>query len=126
LAGQVVSIAALPVQREKAEMWRRLNDLEPVRPMVWITEVPWHEMDVDGELTLICEGKWARTMEHQLRKVLYQWKHFPADMVVDDYVSCPLAIRNTGFGIHEDDRHSQDGSGQRHHFAPLQAADIRA
>ena len=45
-------IAALPVHREKAELWRRLNDLESVRPMVWINEIPWHEMNVNDELTL--------------------------------------------------------------------------
>jgi hypothetical protein len=102
LASQVAAIAALPVQREKAEMWRKLNDLEPVRPMVWITEVPWHEMDIDGELTCACQGEWARGMELQLRKTLYQWKHFPADMIVEDYISCPMAISNSGFGIKED------------------------
>ena len=26
-------IAALPIQKEKAELWRKLNDLEPVRPL---------------------------------------------------------------------------------------------
>ena len=55
--------AALPVQREVAELWRRLNDLEPVRPMVWINEIPWHEMDVDGELTLQCADPWLREVE---------------------------------------------------------------
>ena len=51
--------AELPAQRETAELWRRLNDLEPVRPMVWINEIPWHEMDVDGELTLQCHDPWC-------------------------------------------------------------------
>ena len=45
LAEQVASIASLPVHREKAELWRRVNDLEPVRPMVWINESPWHELE---------------------------------------------------------------------------------
>ena len=52
LAEEQAKIAALPVHREKAELWRRLNDLEPVRPLVWINEICWNEMDVDGELTL--------------------------------------------------------------------------
>ena len=49
LAEQVAAISAEPVQREKAELWRRLNDRRSVRPMVWINEIPWHEMEVDGE-----------------------------------------------------------------------------
>ncbi len=40
LAEEVASIAALPIQEEKAEMWRRLNRLEPVKVMVWINEIP--------------------------------------------------------------------------------------
>lgn len=102
LAAQQAEIAALPVHREKAELWRRLNDLEPVRPLVWINEIPWHEMDVDGELTGQCEGVWARQIETGLRRLLYQWRHLPGDMVVDNYIPCPLVIQSTGFGIAED------------------------
>ena len=40
LAGQVAEIAALPVHEEKAELWRRLNDLDSVRPMVWVIILP--------------------------------------------------------------------------------------
>lgn len=36
LAAEVAEIAALPVQEEKRRMWRRLNGLKPVRPMVMI------------------------------------------------------------------------------------------
>ena len=50
LAEQVAAVAAKPIHRQKAELWRRLNDRDSVRPMVWINEIPWHEMDVDGEL----------------------------------------------------------------------------
>ena len=46
------AVAALPVHREKAGLWRKLNDLQSARPMVWINEIPWHEMNVDDELTL--------------------------------------------------------------------------
>ncbi|MFL7807834.1 MAG: hypothetical protein AB8I80_04360 [Anaerolineae bacterium] len=102
LVAQQAEIAALPVHREKAELWRRLNDLEPVRPLVWINEIPWHEMNVDDELTLQCTGEWARQVETGLRRTLYQWNHMPGDMIVDDYVACPKVIHNTGFGISED------------------------
>jgi hypothetical protein len=102
LADEQARIAALPVHQEKAELWRRLNDLEPVRPLVWINEIPWHEMDVDGELVPQCDDPWAREIETGLRRLLYQWRHLPGDMIVDDYVSCPLAIHSTGFGLEED------------------------
>jgi hypothetical protein len=102
LVAEQAEIAALPVQKEKAALWRRLNDLDSVRPMVWINEIPWHEMDVDGELTLRCGQPWARELEQTLRRTLYQWRHLPADMVVDAFVACPWAIHSTGFGLAED------------------------
>ena len=37
-----------------------------------------------------------------LRMTLYQWRHMPADMVVNDYIACPLVIHSTGFGLSED------------------------
>jgi hypothetical protein len=102
LASELAEIAALPVHAEKARLWQKLNDLESERPMVWINEVCWHEMDVDGELTLRTEHPWSREQELQLRRTLYQWRHLPGDMIVNDWLACPLAIHSTDFGIIED------------------------
>ena len=101
LAEELAAIAALPVHREKAALWQKLNDLDSARPMVWINEVCWHEMDVDGELTLRCEHPWAREQETELRRTLYQWRHLPGDMILSDYLACPLAIHSSDFGIME-------------------------
>lgn len=102
LVAEISQIAALPVHQEKAELWRRLNDLESARPMVWINEIPWHEMNVNDELTLRTEHPWAREWETTLRQTIYQWRHLPADMIVSDFIECPLAIHSTDFGIIED------------------------
>jgi hypothetical protein len=102
LAGEVAQIASLPVHKEKAKLWTKLNDLKSERPMVWINEICWNEMNVDDELTLQCEHPWAKDQEDQLRKTIYQWKHLPGDMVVDDFLVCPLAIHSTDFGVIED------------------------
>jgi hypothetical protein len=102
LAGEVAEIAALPVHREKARLWRKLNDLESERPMVWINEICWHEMNVDDELTLRTVHPWAQEQERELRRTLYQWRHLPGDMILNDFLGCPLAIHSTDFGIIED------------------------
>lgn len=99
LADEQATIAQLPIHREKADLWRRLNDLESARPMVWINEICWNEMNVGDELILKCSHHWARQQEEGLRRLLYQWHHLPADMIVDDYLSCPLEIHSTGFGV---------------------------
>lgn len=102
LASELADIAALPVHAEKARLWQRLNDLQSERPMVWINEICWHEMNVDGELTLACSHPWARDQERELRRTLYQWRHLPGDMVISDYLACPLLFHSTDFGIVED------------------------
>jgi len=99
LAGQVAEIAALPVQQETIGLWKALNSLKPVRPMVTIDQIPWHEMDVDGELSLQTEGDFCRGLETNLRRTLYGWKHMPVDMVVEPVVSIPKLIGGTDFGI---------------------------
>ena len=102
LASELAGYAALPVHAEKARLWQELNDLRSSRPMVWINEIPWHEMNVDDELTLRTEDPWAQDQERELRRTLYQWRHLPADMILSDHLACPLAIHSTDFGIVED------------------------
>ncbi len=102
LAEQQAEIAMLPVHQEKAELWRRLNDLEPVRPLVWINEIPWHEMNVNEELTLQTQAPWAQQLETRLRRTLYQWRHMPGDMIISGDIACPMVVHSTGFGLSED------------------------
>jgi len=101
LAEELTPIAGLAVHQDKARLWRKLNDLQSERPMVWINEIPWHEMNVDDELTLLTEHPWARDVERELRRALYQWRHLPGDMIVGDFLACPLAVHSTDFGIIE-------------------------
>jgi hypothetical protein len=99
LAAQVAEIAALPVQEEKRRLWRALNGLRPERPMVMIDQVCWNEMEIGAELTLRCADPECRGYEEFLRRTLFQWRHFPVDMVVEPFIRVPKAITNTGFGI---------------------------
>jgi hypothetical protein len=99
LAAEVAGIAALPIQEQKRSLWRKLNSLAPDRPMVMIDQVCWNEMNVDDELTLLCEDRECRGYEGFLRRTLYQWKHFPVDMVVEPFVRVPKAIHNSGIGV---------------------------
>ena len=99
LAARVAEIANLPVQEGKRALWRQLNALKPARPMVMIDQVCWNEMNTDDELTLYCTDPECRAYEEFLRRTLYQWNHFPVDMVLESFIRVPKAISNTGFGI---------------------------
>jgi len=113
LGRRKAEIAALPIQQERKELWTKLNMLESVRPMVWLFEVPWHEMDVDDELKLRCTSPFCQTLELALRKELYQWDHMQGDMVVEPAIEVPPALRDTGFGLAEkvDVARTDDASG---------------
>jgi hypothetical protein len=69
--------------------------------MIWINEIPWHEMNVDDELMLRCSDPWCREHERAMRRQLYQWRHMPGDMTIEPILWSPLVIRDSGFGISE-------------------------
>lgn len=99
LAKKLSETSSLPIQEEKRQLWRSLNKLEPKRPMVMIDQVCWNEMNIDDELTLQCEDDECRNYEYVMKRTLFQWNHFPVDMVIEPYIEVPKAIVNTGFGI---------------------------
>jgi hypothetical protein len=102
LGEKMADIATLPIQKERAAMWERLNDLKRVKPMVWINELPWHELEFNDELKVQCTDGFCRGIEYGLRATMYQWEHLPGDMVIENVIYSPLAIRDTGLGIGED------------------------
>lgn len=99
LAFAVAEIATLPVQEQKRNLWRRLNARKPERPMVMIDQLCWNELNVNDELTLTCENAECRGYEDQLRKTLYQWKHFPVDRVVEPFIRVPRDVYDSGFQV---------------------------
>jgi hypothetical protein len=101
LAEKKAAVAAMPVQEERRQLWTALNRLDPVKPMVWLNEVPWNEVK-SCELNLECSDLFCQSIEKKLRRELYQWDHMPGDMVVEPAIESPLAITDTGFGIEED------------------------
>ena len=102
LARQMAELAALPVHRKKLGMWQRLNALDSVRPMVFVTEMPWNEMNVDDEMTLRTQDEWSRKHEWELRAWIYLWKHMPVDYILNDFIASQIVIRNSGLGMQED------------------------
>lgn len=100
LGRQVAEIAALPIQQEKKDLWTANNDLHPIRPMVYIDQLPWHELNTTEEMQLACEDPFLQTVEHSLRALLYRWRHFPCDMVVENRLDLPMTVQGLDYGIH--------------------------
>jgi len=95
LAKKIANIAALPIHKEKIKMWKKLNSLKCGKPMVWINEIPWHEMGVGNELKLKTTNEFCRKIEMKMRRTIYKWEHMRVDMVVEPKITCPLVISNS-------------------------------
>lgn len=88
LAGQLASLAALPIQQERCQGWMRVNDLQRgVKPMILVREEPWNEFVEHDDLRLRCEDSFLRKVELNMRMLLFKWKHFQGDMVIKPYWS---------------------------------------
>ncbi|MCX6986077.1 MAG: hypothetical protein NT118_15205 [Lentisphaerae bacterium] len=113
LGREKFDIGNLPVQKRKSELWRKLNRLEKTRPLVWINEIPWHEMESSPELQLKCQDKFMCGVECGLRRELYQWRHFPCDMVVEPVIYSEIVGGPVGsyadYGIKEEHREAPGG-----------------
>jgi hypothetical protein len=100
LGAELAEIARLPRQDETKQLWISNNDLKPVRPMVYIDQLPWHEINTADEMKLLCEDEFLRSVEYSIRQLLYRWKHFPCDMVVENRIGIPHAVHNVDYGMH--------------------------
>ncbi|MCL2202367.1 MAG: hypothetical protein FWB88_00290 [Defluviitaleaceae bacterium] len=100
LAKGYAELAAHPAQKERRDRARDINDLKPRRPMVWLHEVPWHEMNIDDALTLQCEDPFARDMEWFFRHNFFRWKYIQADTILENEYSIYKKFTHTGNGLH--------------------------
>ena len=112
LGREKFDIGNLPVQKKKFELWGKLNRLGETRPLVWINEIPWHELNSSPELQLKCRDEFMRNVEYALRRELYQWRHFPCDMLVEPLIYSEIlggpSSSYADYGIKEE-RHEAHG-----------------
>lgn len=100
LARRYRELADSPKNSERRERMRKINDLTTgLRPGVWIHEIPWHEMNINDELTLICEDSFAREMEWYFKTSLYRIKYIEADTVLTPYYPISKSYFSSSNGI---------------------------
>ena len=99
LGERIAQISGDRRNEENARNWTLLNDKKSVKPMVWINEIPWHEMNVNDELTLRTSTPFVQRIEEELRRKIYLWRHMPGDMVLEPVFYSPMIIENSGMGI---------------------------
>jgi len=101
LAQRQAEISGLAINKEKIEMWRKLNSLEKVRPMVWINphQIPWNEIGIESQLET--SHPFSKELELSIKKRLYMWDNLRTDMVMDDKLYSLLVIELGNFGLTE-------------------------
>lgn len=109
LAERYGEIAHLDVQKERIDRYYKTNAMEAVRPVVLISEIPWGEIK-DDALVCTCSGE-LRGIEGNLRRTLYQWDHFQADMVVLPAYRVAKRIKSTGIGISIEEKEIKSDTG---------------
>ncbi len=99
LAAEYMSHATSEAQLRMNQRMRQTNDLQLTRPPVLIDEIPWHQMNIDDELTCVCEDNRLRSIEFHFRTALYRRKHFKADTLFEPFWRVRMAYDNTGMGL---------------------------
>ncbi|MFO7870898.1 MAG: hypothetical protein R6V03_05645 [Kiritimatiellia bacterium] len=116
LGDEIARIGNLPQQAQTAELWRKLNDRCAERPVVYINEEPWPELE-DESLRCVCENRFLRSVEKSLRRSLYRW-NYGVDNVILPVVDCPLSWSSTGIGISQKGDFIHHTAVASQHFTP--------
>jgi hypothetical protein len=90
-------------QIKMLQRFQDTNDLKPCRPPLLLDESPWYQMNIDHELTCLCENERARNAEFHFRKMLYHMKHFRADNCFEPFFRIQRAVDSTGVGLQPKD-----------------------
>lgn len=99
LAAKYAELANSDKNHRNITLHRAVNDKKMIRPVVLMEELPWHEMNETGELTLCCEDARARAMEDFFKKALFRDKYFPCDSIHRPYYAVRKHIHTTGIGL---------------------------
>jgi hypothetical protein len=122
LANKYFEAANSDKNRKNIILHKMVNDLKQPRPIVLIDEIPWHEMNINDELTLMCEDSSNKKIEAFFRRNLYKWNYMPADMVLTPYYSVKKDIHSTGIGFErKNNEHEEDA--KAHTFVDQLATD---
>lgn len=98
LAEKVARLADADVEKEKIELWRRNNQLEKGRPLVFCyPERGWNEVLTDAEHK--CTGALAIRFETELRKKIFWAEEMGDDTPLEPYFDIPYTVSADDWGL---------------------------
>ena len=99
LAKKYMALVCTEKQEKMTDRFRATNDLKLVRPPVILDEIPWYQMNMNDELTCVCEDSRVRDVELYFRKAIFYLTHFKADNLYEPFFRVKQTIESTGIGI---------------------------
>ncbi len=103
LAKRYMELATSPEQEDMNRRMKATNDLKITRPPVLIDEIPWYQMNIDDELTCLCEDEHLRGIEYGFRTLLFRRKHFRCDTIFEPFFKVSPTVHSTGIGLTRDE-----------------------
>lgn len=112
LARRVAELAALPIQKERIELIRSLNDLQPKRPVVLaFPEGGW--ADLIPAAALQCQDPLMREWEECLRQRIFTHEQIGDDQPVMGHFIMEAIVNHSDYGVPIDWHRSGDrGAGK--------------
>jgi hypothetical protein len=100
LAYRYVELAALPVQQERRDLWRRHNSLKPTRPLVLVQFSHWNAWfdDLLEDHLLQCADPFLREHERSLRTSLFQ-AEIDDDTILEPWITQRAAVVTHPLGL---------------------------
>ena len=126
LAARYFEAAYSDINNERWELHRAVNDLNMIRPVVLLNEIPWSELIDHPELQCQVQNEDLKGAEYYFRTKLFQWKYFPGDMVLEPYfpVWKRVNIGSIGIEVEEDTIATDENNGiVSHEYHDMLATD---
>jgi hypothetical protein len=95
LARQYMEICVQPVQKERRDLWRRHNSLQPTRPPIYIRAWAWQEMP---QSQCQCTDPLFRQYEDFFRSRLF-WNSFNDDSIFEPWITVQAVHASAGWGL---------------------------
>ncbi len=98
LAEKVATIAHSPQMEEKRLLWRKINTLQKIRPVIFCDpENGWNEIITESQMA--CQGKLARRWEMDLRKEIFWGEEMGDDKPVEPFFNVPYTVLPDDWGL---------------------------
>lgn len=97
LGARLMEAAQTARMAQVREGWKKLNAMHADRPMITIDQLPWNELEIDDSLTCVCDDPFWNKCELEMRRTLFKYDHFRADMIIPPYFTVSKVVS----GIHD-------------------------